>query len=118
MRVCFKKIELMEMRASLARALRTFAVGAIVCCSSVSRLSAQSGTPGVEHRDRLRGTVVNGVTREPIGRVLVVSQDSRFAALTDDRCRFEFVLPRAEGEHTGQAPNAMAFTFGPTQQAQ
>jgi len=119
MRVYFKTIELDEMRASSARARRIFAAGmALVCCGSVSRLSAQSGTPGVEHRDRLRGTVVNGVTREPIGRVLVVSQDSRFAALTDDRGRFEFVLPRAEGEHTGQAPNAMAFTFGPNQQAQ
>jgi hypothetical protein len=119
MRVCFKTIDSAEMSARVAPYLRILAMSvALVYCGVASQLSAQSGAPSAEHRDLLRGTVVNGATHEPIGRALVVSQDNRFAALTDDRGRFEFVLPRADGEHTGQTPNAMAFAFGQIPQAQ
>jgi hypothetical protein len=41
----------------------------------------------------LRGTVVNVMTREPIGRALVFSPDKRFATMTDDHGNFEFALP-------------------------
>lgn len=44
----------------------------------------------------LRGTVINSVTREPVARALVYSQDNRFAAFTDDQGRFEFEVPRIE----------------------
>lgn len=52
--------------------------------------------------DVLRGTVVNATTREPIGQALVLSLDNRFATMTDDRGRFEFVIPRPEGDRADQ----------------
>ena len=57
--------------------------------------------PQTKAPDRISGVVVNSVTHEPIARALVVSNDERFAALTDSSGRFEFVFPEAQ---TG--PNA------------
>ncbi len=42
--------------------------------------------------DHIRGIVVNGATHEPIARALVVSQDRRFAVMTDAQGRFAFQL--------------------------
>jgi hypothetical protein len=41
----------------------------------------------------IQGTVVNSVTREPIGRAQVFSADNRFATMTDDQGHFEVPLP-------------------------
>ena len=83
------------------RSLKALAlVIALSCCSSITRLSAQSSTAGIEHSDNLRGTVVNGLTHEPLSRALVFSPDNRFATMTDDRGHFEFTFPRAESEKT------------------
>lgn len=82
----------------LLRSLKALAFGiALSCCCSITRSSAQS-TAGIEHTDSLRGTVVNGVTHEPVSRALVFSPDNRFATMTDDRGYFEFIFPRGEGE--------------------
>ncbi len=43
----------------------------------------------------VRGTVVNAVTHEPIGRALVYSPDNRYAMFTDGEGHFEFSLPKA-----------------------
>lgn len=43
--------------------------------------------------DTISGTVLNSVTREPIGRALVSSSDNRFATLTDNEGHFEFTVP-------------------------
>jgi hypothetical protein len=40
----------------------------------------------------LRGTVVNAITHEPIGRAVVKSQDGRYATMTNERGRFEMVF--------------------------
>ena len=106
MRVCLTKIESANMRADLARVLRIFATGAALVCCGVSPLSAQSGTTASEQTDRLRGTVVNSLTREPIGRALVVSADSRFATMTDDRAvlNSDFREWRLNGRAKRQAP--------------
>jgi hypothetical protein len=40
----------------------------------------------------LRGTVVNVITHEPIGRAVVKSQDGRYARMTNERGRFEMVF--------------------------
>ena len=84
------------------RSLRALAFGiaALSCCSSITRLSAQSATAGIEQTDSLRGTVVNSLTHEPINRALVFSPDNRFATMTDDRGHFEFTFPRQEAEKT------------------
>jgi hypothetical protein len=116
--VCLSKIESANMREDLARVLRVFATGAALVCCVASPLSAQSGSTAAEQTDRLHGTVVNRLTREPIGRALVVSADSRFATMTDDRGRFEFRLPRVEVERTSQAPGAPDFSSAQTAQPQ
>ncbi|MGA7318488.1 MAG: hypothetical protein WBX22_31490 [Silvibacterium sp.] len=42
----------------------------------------------------IRGTVINGSTREPIGHALVYSQDNRFATWTDGDGHFDYPLPK------------------------
>jgi hypothetical protein len=77
--------------------LTTFLVGMFLfCCSSAIRLSGQSNASAAAHTDTLRGTVINSVTHEPIGRALVHSPDNRFATMTGDRGQFEFNFPRSE----------------------
>jgi hypothetical protein len=56
------------------------------------RLAAQSVSAATQS-DIMRGTVLNSVTHEPVGRALVFSPDSHFATMTDDQGRFQFVLP-------------------------
>ena len=56
------------------------------------RLGAQ-GVSVAAQSDIIRGTVLNSVTHEPVGRALVFSPDSHFATMTDDQGRFQFVLP-------------------------
>src|SRR5712692_7278033 len=81
------------------RSLTALAFGiALSYCSSITRLSAQSSTAGIEHTDNIRGTVVNSATHEPISRALVFSPDNRFATMTDNRGHFEFTFPRGDGE--------------------
>jgi hypothetical protein len=41
----------------------------------------------------IHGTVLNSITREPIARALVTSQNDSYAALTDDQGHFSFNLP-------------------------
>lgn len=49
----------------------------------------------------VRGTVVNAVTHEPIGRALVYSPDNRYAMLSDGEGHFEFTLPKAAAANGG-----------------
>ncbi|HEV3201844.1 MAG TPA: hypothetical protein VGZ73_28295, partial [Bryobacteraceae bacterium] len=83
MRVFYTKIEATEMCAGPARGLRAFASGvALVCCGGFLPVFAQGGGGVLQSADVLRGTVVNGVTHEAIGRALVYSPDNRFATMT------------------------------------
>jgi hypothetical protein len=105
MRVFHTKIEATEMCAGPARGLRAFAAGvALVCCGGFLPVFAQGGGGVLQSADVLRGTVVNGVTHEAIGRALVYSPDNRFATMTDERGHFEFTFARTEGEHTSAFP--------------
>ena len=56
----------------------------------------------------IRGTVNNGVTREPIGHALVYTQDNRFATWSDSDGHFEYPLPKAIVDDPGNHPQ---FTF-------
>jgi hypothetical protein len=62
----------------------------------------------------LRGTVINGATREPVPRALVHSPDNRFATFTDDHGRFEFNFPPTESKTTSPT-NEQGFDNRPTQ---
>jgi hypothetical protein len=77
--------------------------------SALPQLAAQNAnhTDPVDH---IRGVVINSVTHEPISRALVFSPDNAFAAMTDDRGRFEFTFTPAASQP------AMAFETGGPQQ--
>ena len=64
--------------------------GLLFCC--IPLLQAQD-TQTDNQTTNIHGSVLNSVTREPIGRALVVSADNRFATMTDDQGHFEFTLP-------------------------
>jgi len=99
MTVCSGKFEWTEKRMRSPRSLKALAFGiALSYFSSITRLSAQSNTAGIEHTDNIRGTVVNSATHEPISRALVFTPDNRFATMTDNRGHFEFTFPRGDGE--------------------
>jgi hypothetical protein len=52
---------------------------------------ASAQTPeGESHKNTISGTVINAVTRAPIPRALVTSDDSRYAKLADSEGHFEF----------------------------
>lgn len=57
----------------------------------------------------VHGTVVNAVTREPIGRALVYSPDSRYATFTDGEGHFEFSLPKVAAESGGFASEGQPY---------
>ena len=50
---------------------------------------AQVQSPDTYPGNAISGTVVNSVTREPVGRALVYTSDERYAAFTDDHGHFE-----------------------------
>ncbi len=68
----------------------------------------QVQTPDTHPGNSISGTVVNSVTREPVGRALVYTTDDRYAALTDDHGHFELNVaeqapaPGAAGMSTAQ----------------
>jgi hypothetical protein len=73
-----------------------FSVLLSVWCVSAKPSSAQGAQPDNNRDDSVHGIVVNSVTREPIGRALVYSNDNRFATMTDGEGRFEFTFAQAE----------------------
>jgi len=88
-----------------------FGLSILLGCGSILELSAQNGTLDEPPRS-LHGSVVNGVTHEPLGHALVFSPDHRFAAVTDDQGHFEFALPRlAVRGQSNQFPAARVDAF-------
>jgi hypothetical protein len=64
----------------------------LACCLLLAaRLPAQE-SPSPETQ-KIRGTVINSVTHEPIGHALVYSPDNRLAGFTDSEGHFEFTIP-------------------------
>jgi len=104
-----------------ARTLR-FVSTAFLFPAAIGGLGAPVGTelcfaqaaPVADASDSIRGIVINGVTREPIGRALVVSPDNRFAVLTNSEGRFEFNLSKAEGTDQSGSDSSGTGSGGPT----
>ncbi len=76
-------------RATMFFAALAFCGGGLPALAQIT--SANSTDIG--HTYRVRGVVINSVTRQPISRAVVYSPDNAVAAMTDDRGRFEFVFP-------------------------
>src|ERR1700719_4904901 len=69
-------------------------------CSTLPQVAAQS-TTHTDASEHIRGIVINSVTHDPISHALVFSPDNSFAAMTDDRGRFEFTFTPAAPQQTG-----------------
>jgi hypothetical protein len=82
--------------------LRTIASAMLlfVLCVVARPASAQNPQPENKSADGIRGTVVNSVTHEPIGRALVYSPDNRFATMTDSEGHFEFTFAKSDNDNT------------------
>jgi hypothetical protein len=99
MDLCSRKPGSLDQEAWLPRLLRACTLGFALVWCGVRPSSAQSAPTEADRAERLRGTVVNSVTHEAIGRALVFSLDNRFATMTDERGHFEFTFARTEGEY-------------------
>jgi len=66
-----------------------------ICALQIIAAAAQLGVSTNNQPTSIRGTVINSVTREPVGRALVYSQDKRLGTLTDAQGHFEFTIPKA-----------------------
>jgi len=88
--------------------LRPLAFAVVLCvwCANLQPVFAQNTQPENKQADSLRGTVVNSVTHEPIGRALVYSSDTRFATMTDSEGRFEFTFAEPENKDRGESGSA------------
>ncbi len=81
---------------------RVLTVGMLVAAGVGNGAVAAQGLTGDDKETEvIRGTVVNSITHEPIGRALVFSADNRFAMMSDAGGHFEFKIPRARKETEG-----------------
>jgi hypothetical protein len=64
--------------------------------------SARADAGNTADASSVHGTVLNGLTNEPIGGALVYSFDQQYAALTDDHGHFEFKFPPRKPEQTAE----------------
>jgi len=78
--------------------LLPFAALIFLSCRQVCAQAQSSENPSTY---TISGTVVNSLTREPIGRALAYSADERYAAFTDDHGHFELTI-------TSPTPDEMA----------
>jgi hypothetical protein len=94
--------------ASLSLAPSVVAVARVIVCfvamNTVVFAGQQVGGAAAE-QTVLRGTVVNAVTHQPVGRAVVASLDNRFATMTDERGRFQMVFK--EKKSTAPATTAV-----------
>jgi hypothetical protein len=93
------------------RCLRSFCallLALLCCCGGADLLCAKSNAAPQKESETIRGTVLNSVTHEPVGRALVYSQDNRFATLTDSAGHFEFKVPSREPERRSERPELFA----------
>lgn len=76
-----------------------------VCLASLTQAQDQGSQS--DQPVSIRGTVVNSVTHQPIGRAQVYSPDNRFAVMTDDQGHFEVAIPQAADTGTVSKLNGL-----------
>jgi hypothetical protein len=109
----FLNQRLILLYADIFRAMRVLCAGVLLAASAGSgRAVAQGLSAEEKETETIRGTVVNAVTHEPIGRALVYSLDNRFAMLCDAGGHFEFKIPRAKNEAVNGNEPSLVFYNG------
>jgi hypothetical protein len=99
-------------RAALATAWGLGLLGGVASGQFTPATSAVSGGVGSASSAIFKGTVLDRVTRAPVGRALVFSSDQQMATMTDDRGRFEFKTGAASGGDSGNGDGGRAFGPG------
>jgi hypothetical protein len=90
-------------------------LGGVVFGQFSSATSVVSRGSGSASPVIFKGTVLNRITRAPVGRALVFSADQQLAMMTDDRGRFEFkVGGKREEDSGGTGGGAAASSPGTT----
>jgi hypothetical protein len=95
---------------SLSRGLRRFLVPLALLMwmsTGVNLASAQTA----DKMDRIRGIVINRVTRAPVAHALVTSTDQRLAGFSDSEGRFEFVLAESPSGNSDTNSDVRASRF-------
>jgi hypothetical protein len=97
------------------------AIASCVLLAAVSAGAPSSFAQGIQSDDQakdqniVRGTVINAVTHEPIGRALVSSPGGEMAMLTDAEGHFEFSILKPESENApGPGPGRRFGAGGPS----
>ncbi len=94
-------------------AMCVLAVGVLIAATAGSGQSVAQGLSAEEKEtETIRGTVVNSVTHEPIGRALVYSLDNRFAMMCDAGGHFEFGIPRQKNGAENGNGSSLVFYNG------
>jgi hypothetical protein len=97
--------------SNICRAARGLSIAVLVAASAAGRQSLAQGL-NAEQKDieTIRGTVINSVTHEPIGRALVHSLDNRFTMMCDAEGHFEFKIPQIDRQQVaGNGPGGMFY---------
>jgi hypothetical protein len=99
--------------ADICRARRALAVGVLLAASAGSGPSVAQGLNAEKKEtETIKGTVVNSITHEPIGRALVYSPDNRFAMMSDPGGHFAFKIPRPKNEAENGNGSGVVFYAG------
>jgi hypothetical protein len=103
----------------LSAALRTAMASLVLlvagfACGPLSVAQGMQSDDQAKDQSTVRGTVINAVTHEPIGRALVSSPGGQMAMLTDGEGHFEFSLPKSDGDNVpGPGPRRRFGSGGP-----
>jgi hypothetical protein len=101
-------------RVALATGFGLGLLGGVALGQFTSATSVAAGGSGSASPVIFKGTVLNRITRAPVGRALVFSSDQQLAMMTDDRGRFEFKIGGQPDERSGDVPAATGTSAGTT----
>jgi hypothetical protein len=81
--------------------LHAIRISLIMLCGLIASDSVAQTVQSDDQPAKISGTVINSVTKAPIGRALVFTSDNRLAVLTDSEGHFELTLPKENAGISG-----------------
>jgi len=91
----------------------SFSAALYLCLLIIKPATGQGFEPAIPEKQSIRGTVVNSVTHEAIGRALVFSPDNRFATMSDSEGHFEFTFSTPPTTEEGAEPEQSVVGINP-----
>jgi hypothetical protein len=81
--------------------LHAIRISLIMLCGLIASDSVAQTVQSDDQPAKISGTVINSVTKAPIGRALVFTSDNRLAVLTDSEGHFDLTLPKENAGISG-----------------